>query len=205
MATLSSILAWRIPWTEEPGGLQSVGSQRFRRDWWLSTYAHWSCVSHNLFSLRPRPFVSSVNTDFVQCNTGSRLSRASYRAPSSPCTMRMLSKQKGFCVVGSGNSSPGVRPVLSWNRSMVTPRLCLLSGGAQIGDHAVASSSQHVLIILATIQERRGQAPVRCLSSIPPGWAFIFPSLYAHNHSVCFVFDSLTEDDFFYCCDKQYA
>ena len=28
MATHSSILAWRIPWTEEPGGLQSTGSQR---------------------------------------------------------------------------------------------------------------------------------------------------------------------------------
>ena len=28
MATHSSILAWRIPWTEEPGGLRSVGSQR---------------------------------------------------------------------------------------------------------------------------------------------------------------------------------
>ena len=27
MATLSSILAWRIPWTEEPGELQSMGSQ----------------------------------------------------------------------------------------------------------------------------------------------------------------------------------
>ena len=27
-ATHSSILAWRIPWTEEPGGLQSMGSQR---------------------------------------------------------------------------------------------------------------------------------------------------------------------------------
>ena len=27
MATHSSILAWRIPWTEEPGGLQSMGSQ----------------------------------------------------------------------------------------------------------------------------------------------------------------------------------
>ena len=27
MATNSSILAWRIPWTEEPGGLQSVGSE----------------------------------------------------------------------------------------------------------------------------------------------------------------------------------
>ena len=29
----SSVLAWRIPWTEEPGGLQSMGSQRVRRDW----------------------------------------------------------------------------------------------------------------------------------------------------------------------------
>ena len=28
MATHSSILAWRVPWTEEPGGLQSMGSQR---------------------------------------------------------------------------------------------------------------------------------------------------------------------------------
>ena len=32
MVTHSSILAWRIPWTEEPGGLQSLGSQRVRRD-----------------------------------------------------------------------------------------------------------------------------------------------------------------------------
>ena len=31
MATNSSILAWRIPWREEPGGLQSIGSQRVRR------------------------------------------------------------------------------------------------------------------------------------------------------------------------------
>ena len=30
MATHSSILAWRIPWTEEPGGLQSMGPQRVR-------------------------------------------------------------------------------------------------------------------------------------------------------------------------------
>ena len=32
MATHSSILAWRIQWTEEPGGLQSVGSQRVRHN-----------------------------------------------------------------------------------------------------------------------------------------------------------------------------
>ena len=39
MATLSSILAWRIPWTEEPGGLQSMGSQRVGHDW--SDWARW--------------------------------------------------------------------------------------------------------------------------------------------------------------------
>ena len=32
LATRSSILAWRIPWTEEPGGLQFMGWHRVRRD-----------------------------------------------------------------------------------------------------------------------------------------------------------------------------
>ena len=38
MATHSSILAWRIPWTEHPGGLQSMGSQTVKHDW--SDLAH---------------------------------------------------------------------------------------------------------------------------------------------------------------------
>ena len=33
MATPSSILAWKMPWTEEPGGLWSMGSQRVGYDW----------------------------------------------------------------------------------------------------------------------------------------------------------------------------
>ena len=33
MATYSGILAGKIPWTEEPGGLQSMGLQRVRHDW----------------------------------------------------------------------------------------------------------------------------------------------------------------------------
>ena len=37
-ATHSRILAWRIPWTEEPGRIQSIGSQRVRHDW--SDLAH---------------------------------------------------------------------------------------------------------------------------------------------------------------------
>ena len=33
-------IAWRIPWTEEPGGLQSLGSQRVRHDSATNTHAH---------------------------------------------------------------------------------------------------------------------------------------------------------------------
>ena len=45
MAPHSSTLAWKIPWTEEPGGLQSMGSLRVRHDratsLWLFTVMHW--------------------------------------------------------------------------------------------------------------------------------------------------------------------
>ena len=47
MVTHSSILAWRIPWMEEPGRLQSSGSQRVRHDWETSLVSKnqlwWSC------------------------------------------------------------------------------------------------------------------------------------------------------------------
>ena len=45
MAPHSSTLAWKIPWTEEPGRLQSMGSLRAGHDWatslWLFTFMHW--------------------------------------------------------------------------------------------------------------------------------------------------------------------
>ena len=43
MATHSTILAWRIPWTEEPGRLQSTGSQIVRHDWGTNTHTH-DCI-----------------------------------------------------------------------------------------------------------------------------------------------------------------
>ena len=47
MATHSSILAWEIPWTEDPGGLQSVGPQRVRHNW----------VTNTLMNIRETHFV----------------------------------------------------------------------------------------------------------------------------------------------------
>ena len=48
MATHSSIHAWRIPWTEEPGGVQSTGSQRVRHAWATSlSFFHFLCCFCN--------------------------------------------------------------------------------------------------------------------------------------------------------------
>ena len=46
MATHSSIVAWKIPWTEGPAWLQSMGSQRVGDSWTTNTSLHLSCFSH---------------------------------------------------------------------------------------------------------------------------------------------------------------
>ena len=45
MVTYSSILAWGISWTEEPGGLQSTGMPRVEHDW-----SHWTCIIVSFFT-----------------------------------------------------------------------------------------------------------------------------------------------------------
>ena len=48
MAIHSSTLAWRIPWREEPGGLQSMGSQRVRHNWVTNTKLIYTAVQQKL-------------------------------------------------------------------------------------------------------------------------------------------------------------
>ena len=48
MAIYSSIFAWRIPWTEEPGGPQRVGSQRVRHDWATNTTTTTMCEAYSV-------------------------------------------------------------------------------------------------------------------------------------------------------------
>ena len=56
MATHSSILAWRIPWTEESGGLWSMGSQKSWKDWVME------CMQSSYYVFRP---YSSYNWKFL--------------------------------------------------------------------------------------------------------------------------------------------
>ena len=57
MAPHSSILAWKIPWTEEPGGLQSMGSQRATERLTLSLFLnHWATREVPIMHLKPCKF-----------------------------------------------------------------------------------------------------------------------------------------------------
>ena len=59
MATHSSVLAWKIPLTEEHGGLQSTGSQRVSHDWTSKQQLQQQC--DHLFSLQPTDLLSSYS------------------------------------------------------------------------------------------------------------------------------------------------
>ena len=60
MATHSSILAWKIPWTEEPGRLQSMGSQRVGHDWATSVHFTSSVIRVSSAYLRLLIFLLAI-------------------------------------------------------------------------------------------------------------------------------------------------
>ena len=70
MATHSSILAWKTPWTDEPGGLQSIVSQRVAHNW--NTLAHILIevykVTLNVFSINPPFLLQLLFTLSILCS-----------------------------------------------------------------------------------------------------------------------------------------
>ena len=105
MATHSSILAWRIPWVEEPGGLQSMGSQRVGHDWATSL----SLWTHMLLGSISTTFEKNIHLCIFAC-TGSSLPHAGllelWRVGSSLQWLLLLqgagSRHTGFSVWGVG-------------------------------------------------------------------------------------------------------
>ena len=78
MTTHSSILAWKIPWTEEPGRLQSMGSQRVRHDWVTSLHVTSGILSFSMgvreatkdFKLEEWCYQIQIHKDHSGCSGG---------------------------------------------------------------------------------------------------------------------------------------
>ena len=67
MATNSSILAWEIPWTEEPGGLHPWGGKRVRHDFMTEQQQHTLIITYNLYYL-PKTQTSNMITLIISFN-----------------------------------------------------------------------------------------------------------------------------------------
>ena len=91
MATLSSFLAWEIPWTEVPAGLQSIGSQRVKHNGahaytHIHTHTHTHSLTHKL-ARREFPGSPVIRTQCFHClGPGSSLVRE--LKPRKPCSQK---------------------------------------------------------------------------------------------------------------------
>ena len=82
MATHSSFLAWKIPWTEKPGGLQPMGSQRVRHDWACShTHTHMHTHGDKLAQV-----IQPLNFLLRKCSKPKAHSQASSWSRKTACT-----------------------------------------------------------------------------------------------------------------------
>ena len=76
MATHSRVLAWKIPWTEEPGGLQSMGLQRVGHKWATNpSFLPYFLSSSSRFQLGDYKLLSLSEFTSLLCGTGDTTSK----------------------------------------------------------------------------------------------------------------------------------
>ena len=115
MATHSSTLAWRIPWTEEPGRLQSMGSQRVGHHWVTNTFTFFVVFFSYHF------IIVYEFMDVVHC---SRSSFTESAAPSS-CSLLMPTACQGT-TTREACSEYLLNKWLIWNRAEISSKnICL--------------------------------------------------------------------------------
>ena len=101
MATHSSILAWRIPWTEESGGLQSIGLQRVRQDWSDLERMHtewWHCTFLCLCAKSLHPFYDSMDGSLLGSSVHGILQARILEWVAMPSVRESSQSRKGTCL-----------------------------------------------------------------------------------------------------------
>ena len=112
MAAHSTILAWRIPWTEEPGGLQSTGSQRVGHDWRNLPYTRTHTHTHVYSIVCSKPFIWLSLSSFHVGLLDQRLENFSYRQPDSEIFSAFHAKQSLSQVLNLD--------FIAWGRQMIS-------------------------------------------------------------------------------------
>ena len=139
MATYPSILAWRIPWTEEPGGLQSTGAQRVGHNWAINTLQAPTLPGKHLLS--PPPQIESTCYVLPPHRTDAMVPCMSLRYPSS---VRPVIVQE-----------MGISEIAGW------PRWCMKPSG-----YGLVLPSRIMLSKVGILGTKWGQRFTVCLLSI---------------------------------------
>ena len=136
MAPHSSTLAWKIPWTEKPGGLQSMGSLRVRHDWATSlslfTFMHWkrkwqptpvflpgeSQGWGSLVGCRPWGHTESDTTEVTQQQQQQHLFSGGSDSKESACNVGDLASIPGLGRFPGGEGMATHSSILAWRIPM---------------------------------------------------------------------------------------
>ena len=186
MATHSNILAWRIPWTEEPGGLQTMGWQWVRHHWPTNTFTlskvHNSCRSvrqekrkennHIPCEIRPRNHYGwpGVLPTFPPCNSD----QAATLGKCSPW-FKQGTDQLAEAGILTSRRRTGMGHVVPEEVLLCCPPPLMLQSCQQQGHHAVGT--------LVVTKQPKGAS-----SSTPPTTSGLAPSIVASRPRLVGVF-----------------
>ena len=106
MAIHSSTLAWKIPWTEEPDRLQSMGSQRVGHDWATSLASHLIQSKRSTWHSKPRRFYSRTAPFTFVAKSPARFQR---RLTVLASWLKGLISPQSFHMIGQRDPCPTVR------------------------------------------------------------------------------------------------
>ena len=179
MATHSSILVWRIPWSEEPGGLQSIGSQRVRHDW--------SNLAQNSTYIYPLPLESlSYSCPYHHP------SRSSQSTQLNSCVIQQLPLAvylNMIVYVCQHHSLKLSLPLLPHPQGLFRGKVCthITSCHFYLGAMFPGASAKKVRDFPWPVTKPLGQDKVMCLcADCPPGWILVIAS-WAFE-SILFIF-----------------
>ena len=159
-ATHSSTLAWKIPWTEEPGGLQSMGLLRVGHNWatslWLFTFLHWRR------NWQPTPVFlpgeSQGRGSLVGCRLWGRQSRTQLKRRSSSSKLIHI-------------SANGTISFLLMAKKRYSFLVCLFLAALSLHCCTRASSLQWLLLLKSTGSRHVGFSMLVGSLVVDPAWA----------------------------------
>ena len=160
MATHSSVLAWRIAWTEESNGLQSMGLQRGRHDWATNTFFHFQGWLWILEKALKQNWERETSYTQVMAFTYTRMFNTMLGAGGCSCELRIAGTFGNLCGTMRGTTvqkCPSCCPGRDPLQSQIFIRKCLTHFSLQIAlGWDLKSINSHTIQLSCFLRSQHG-------------------------------------------------